>query len=87
MVDKIQLYDKKSDQAAFTGVDDGKTQKTINAKGLRADKNTGVFGKFQAGDGPQGIYQEKLYLTLLKNKEKFSVFGTIGNNVQGGHRL
>ncbi len=57
MVDKIQLYDKKSgSQAAFTGVDDGKTEKTINVK-LREDKKiVGVFGKVQAGDGPEGIY-------------------------------
>jgi hypothetical protein len=31
-VDKFQVFDKKSDQAAFTGVDDGKKQKTINFK-------------------------------------------------------
>jgi hypothetical protein len=30
MVDKVQLYDKKSDQAAFTGIDDGEKNKTIN---------------------------------------------------------
>jgi hypothetical protein len=83
MVDKIQLYDKKSDQAAFTGVDDGKTEKTINVK-LRADKNTGIFGKFQAGDGPEGIYQGQVLLNAFKNKEKFSVFGTIGNNGKVG---
>ncbi len=83
MVDKIQLYDKKSDQAAFTGVDDGKTEKTINVK-LRADKNTGVFGKAQAGDGPEGIYQGEALLNAFKNKEKFAVYGTTGNNGKVG---
>ena len=83
LLEKIQLYHKKSDQAAFTGVDDGKTEKTINVK-LRADKNTGVFGKFQAGDGPEGIYQGEALLNIFKNKEKFSVFGTIGNNGKVG---
>jgi Outer membrane protein beta-barrel family len=83
MVDKIQLYDKKSDQAAFTGVDDGKTQKTINVK-LREDKKVGVFGKVQAGDGPEGIYQGELLFNAFKNKEKFSVYGTIGNNGKVG---
>jgi len=83
MVDKIQLYDKKSDQAAFTGVDDGKTTKTINVK-LKADKNTGIFGKFQAGSGPQGIYQGEALFNAFKGKEKFSVFGTIGNNGKVG---
>src|SRR5450755_4341036 len=83
MVDKIQLYDKKSDQAAFTGVDDGKTQKTINVK-LRADKNKGIFGKAQAGDGLEGIYQGEALFNSFKNKEKFSVYGTIGNNGKVG---
>src|SRR5690606_36751825 len=32
MVDKVQLYDKRSDQAEFTGVDDGERSKTINIK-------------------------------------------------------
>src|SRR3984885_5771502 len=83
MVDKIQLYDKKSDQAAFTGGDDGKTEKTINVK-LRGDKNTGTFGKFQAGDGPEGIYQGEALFNFFKSKEKFSVFGTVGNNGKVG---
>ncbi|HWD86630.1 MAG TPA: outer membrane beta-barrel protein [Mucilaginibacter sp.] len=83
MVDKIQLYDKKSDQAAFTGVDDGKTQKTINVK-LREDKKTGIFGKVQVGDGPEGIYQGELLFNAFKNKEKFSVYGTMGNNGKVG---
>jgi Outer membrane protein beta-barrel family len=83
MVDKIQLYDKKSDQAAFTGVDDGKTQKTINVK-LRSDKNQGIFGKAQAGDGLEGIYQGEALFNSFKNKEKFSVYGTIGNNGKVG---
>ncbi len=86
MVDKIQLYDKKSDQAAFTGVDDGKTEKTINVK-LRADRNKGIFGKLQAGDGPGvpgGIYQGEALFNAFQNKSKFSAFGTIGNNGKVG---
>ncbi len=83
MVDKIQLYDKKSDQAAFTGVDDGKTQKTINVK-LREDKKQGIFGKVQAGESPDNIYQGELLFNAFKNKEKFSVYGTAGNNGKVG---
>ena len=30
VVDKIQIYDKQSDQAQLTGFDDGNAQKTIN---------------------------------------------------------
>jgi hypothetical protein len=83
MVDKIQLYDKKSDQAAFTGVDDGKTEKTINVK-LRADKKQGIFGKVQAGESPNDIYQGQLLLNAFQNKEKFAIYGTTGNNGKVG---
>ena len=30
VVDKVQVFDKKSDQATFTGIDDGQREKTIN---------------------------------------------------------
>ena len=83
MVDKVQLYDKKSDQATFTGIDDGKKEKTINIK-LREDKKNGMFGKAEAGDGPQGIYQGQLLFNAFRAKQKFSVYGTIGNNGKVG---
>src|ERR1700733_12040323 len=79
MVDKVQLYDKKSDQATFTGIDDGQKTKTINIK-LKEDKKNGMFGKAEAGDGTQNIYQGQLLFNAFKSKEKFSVYGTLGNN-------
>src|SRR6185295_7373503 len=49
-VDKVQVYDKLSDQAQMTGFDDGNSEKTINLK-LKKDKKKGVFGKVNAGVG------------------------------------
>jgi hypothetical protein len=43
-VDKVQVFDKKSDRAAFTGVDDGQSEKAINLK-LKKDRNKSLFGK------------------------------------------
>ena len=43
-IDKVQVYDKLSDQAQLTGFDDGNSEKTINLK-LKKDKKKGVFGK------------------------------------------
>jgi hypothetical protein len=83
MVDKVQLYDKKSDQAAFTGIDDGKKTKTINVK-LKNDKKNGMFGKADAGDGPGGYYQGQAIFNLFSNKQKFSAYGTVGNNSRVG---
>lgn len=51
VVDKVQVYDKKSDQAEFTGIDDGERIKTINLQ-LKEDKKRGYFGRISAGAGP-----------------------------------
>jgi len=49
-VDKVQVFDRKSDQASFTGVDDGNSEKTINLK-LKKGRNNALFGKLMAGGG------------------------------------
>jgi len=79
MVDKVQLYDKKSDQAAFTGIDDGQKTKTINIK-LKEDKKNGYFGKVDIGDGTDGYYEGQLLFNMFKAKQKFSAYATVGNN-------
>lgn len=83
MVDKVQLYDKKSDQATFTGIDDGQKTKTINIQ-LKADKKNGYFGKAEAGGGTDGIYQSSLLFNRFKAKSKFSLYGIAGNNGKVG---
>jgi len=50
IVDKIQVFDKATDQAQFTGFDDGNAQKTINII-TKKGKNNGQFGKIYAGGG------------------------------------
>ncbi len=83
MVDKVQLYDKKSDQATFTGVDDGEKTKTINIK-LKEDKKSGYFGKAEAGSGNDDFYQGQAMFNIFKGKKKFSAYGTIGNTAKTG---
>ncbi|MFW0714867.1 outer membrane beta-barrel protein [Pedobacter sp. N23S346] len=79
MVDKVQLYEKSSDQAAFTGVDDGQKTQTINIK-LKEDKKSGYFGKVDGGYGTDGFYQGQVLFNRFKAKQKFSVYGTASNN-------
>lgn len=78
MVDKVQLYDKKTDQATFTGIDDGKRQKTINIK-LKRNKNTGLFGKLDEGGGPDGYYKSQSMINFFADKYKASAYLNLGN--------
>lgn len=78
MVDKVQLFDKKSDQATFTGIDDGVQNKTLNIK-LKEDKKQGYFGKVDIGVGTDDIYSGQGMFNYFKGKKKFSGYGTLGN--------
>jgi hypothetical protein len=78
MVDKVQLYDKKSEQAAFSGIDDGKRQKTVNLK-LKRNRNTGLFGKLDQGGGPDGYYKSQSMINFFADKYKASAFLNLGN--------
>lgn len=79
MVDKVQLYDKKSDQAAFTGVDDGERIKTINIQ-LKDDKKEGYFGKVDVGAGTDGFYKGQAMANLFQEKQKVAAYANIANN-------
>jgi hypothetical protein len=77
-VDKVQVYDKLSDQAQMTGFDDGNSEKTINLK-LKEDKKKGMFGKVNAGAGTEDRYQGKFNVNSFKGAKQMSVIG-MGNN-------
>jgi hypothetical protein len=82
-VDKVQVFDKKSDQAAFTGIDDGQTTKTINLK-LKNGKKNGYFGKISGGLGTDGYYENTAAANFFKNKRKLSFFGVAANTGKTG---
>jgi hypothetical protein len=83
MVDKVQVFDKKSDQAAFTGIDDGEKTKTINLK-LKDNKKNGYFGKVNAGAGTEHYYDTQLMFNYFKKKQKFSAYGIMSNTGKTG---
>lgn len=83
MVDKVQLFEKSSDQAAFTGVDDGQKKQTLNIV-LKEDKKQGYFGKVDAGYGTDDFYQIQAMINKFKNKEKIAAYFTSSNTGKTG---
>lgn len=79
VVDKIQVFDKLSDQAAWSGFDDGSGQKTINII-TRNSKNSGQFGKFSAGYGTDDRYLLGANVNFFNGKRKITLLG-MSNNV------
>jgi hypothetical protein len=86
-VKEVQVFDKKSEQAEFTGIDDGNTQKTINLK-LKEDAKKGFFGKMDVAGGPvkniDNRYNTNLMGSSFKGKRKISAFLLNGNTGQDG---
>ena len=83
MVDKVQLFEKASDQAAFTGVDDGEKKQTLNIL-LKEDKKQGFFGKLEAGYGNNDFYALQGMFNKFKGKEKIAAYGTSSNTGKTG---
>jgi hypothetical protein len=82
IVDKIQVYDKLSDQAQASGFDDGNSQKTINIV-TKQDKRNGQFGKLYAGYGTNNRYSTGFTLNSFKGKQRITLLGLSNNiNVQ-----
>lgn len=82
-IDKFQVYDKKSDQATFTGIDDGSKTKTLNLK-MKEDRKKGVFGKLEAGGGPDDKWNNSLMANAFKGKRKFSFYGIMSSTGKTG---
>lgn len=82
-VKSVQVFDKKSDQAEFTGIDDGSKTKTINLK-LKDDKKNGYFGKLDVGGGNQDRWSNSGMLNSFKGKKKISGYGIMSSTGKTG---
>lgn len=77
-VDKIQIYDRKSDQAMFTGIDDGNEETAINIK-TKKDRKQSTFGKVGSGFGTPGRFDGQGNVNRINNDEQYSVIATANN--------
>lgn len=72
IIDKVQVFDKKSDQAQFTGFDDGNASKTINIV-TKAQFRNGVFGKLFGGYGYKDKYKSGASINIFKGNRRITV--------------
>ncbi|AZI24601.1 TonB-dependent receptor [Pedobacter sp. G11] len=78
MIDKIQIIDELSDQAQFTGIDDGTRTKIINIT-TRKDKKNGYFGNTTAGYGSDDRYDVNANINHFNQDRKLSVIAQFNN--------
>lgn len=78
VVDKIQVFDRMSEQAQLTGVDDGNSVKAINVVTKSGIKN-GQFGRAYAGYGTDDRYQAGGNVSFFKGDRRVSIVGNFNN--------
>ena len=84
IIDKVQVFDKWTDQAQFTGFDDGNSTKAINIVTKR-NKSNGVFGKVYAGYGyiDNSVYSAGAAVNWFDGDRRISLIGMANNvNIQ-----
>lgn len=79
VIDKVQVFDRLSEQSQFTGFDDGNSVKTINIT-TRQNKNNGQFGKIYGGYGENERYQSGVSVNFFKKAKRLTIIG-LSNNI------
>jgi hypothetical protein len=78
MVDKVQVWDKRSDMAEMTGFDDGEEESVINLT-VKPGMKQGLFGSASAGYGGKDRYEANLMANYAKNENQFTLIGSSNN--------
>ena len=81
IVDKVKAYDKQSDLARITGIDDGEEQTVLDLE-IKKDKRRGWFGRGTAGYGTENRYNAHADVYRFLDKQKAGIVGN-ANNTQG----
>ncbi|MDP3557080.1 MAG: TonB-dependent receptor [Bacteroidota bacterium] len=79
IIDRVEIFDKMSDQSAFSGFNDGNQQKTINLR-TKKGKNVGTFGKVYAGYGTDERYNAGAAINNFNVKRRVSLL-LLSNNI------
>lgn len=91
-VERVQIYDRRSDMAEFTGIEDGEEERTVNLE-LREDARNGTFGRVtgalggeQGGAAPVGPeldaqlrYQQSFALNRFSPTLQLALMGGMNN--------
>ena len=82
MVDKINAYDRQSDNARITGIDDGEEEAVLDIK-VKKGMNQGWIGNLDAGVGTKDRYSVNTNVNRFsshgENSNQFSLIGRVNN--------
>lgn len=81
-VDKVQLFDTKSDQQNLTGLGGESNTKTLNIR-LKSEFKKGSFGRVEAATDFKQYHDGKLLYNRFRGTQKLSLYGTKSTTSSG----
>ena len=88
IIDKIKVYDEKSDLARITGIDDGNEQTTLDF-GIKKGMNKGTMSNGDFALGTKDRYAGRIMGAYMKDRVRVMAMGNannVGNTGFGGGR-
>ena len=83
IIDKIKSYEKQSDMARMTGIDDGEEETVIDLS-IKPGMNKGWIGNADLAAGTKDRYSGRIMANYFKDHQQFTVMGSMNNvNDQG----
>src|SRR5690606_4693220 len=77
-VDKVQVYERKSEQAELTGIDDGQRFQTVNVL-LKEEARVGIFGNVEGHVGTEELYTANLFAAKFNRTERIGITANTNN--------
>jgi hypothetical protein len=77
-INKVQVYNKKSDESELLGIDDSEYDKTINFV-LKDDMKKAIFGDVKIGGGYEDFYIGNTKVYRFSEKHQFAALGMLNN--------
>ena len=78
MIEKLKTYDKKSDLARITGIDDGEEETVLDLT-VKKEMNTGWFGNVDGAIGTKDRYSVRGMMNYFRGTTQVSVIGSLNN--------
>ncbi|TAD82716.1 MAG: hypothetical protein EAY75_15995 [Bacteroidetes bacterium] len=78
VIDKIQVFDRLSDQAQLTGISDGSETKALNIV-TKANMRNGQFGRLYAGYGTDERYAAGGSVNIFKGNKRVNLVALLNN--------
>lgn len=83
MIEKLKTYDKKSDLARITGIDDGEEETVLDLT-VKKEMNTGWFGNADLAGGTEDRYSARAMMNYFRGNTQVTLIGRANNvNDQG----